>query len=233
MLEIKNLEKSYIKKTVLKGLDLKLEKGKILGLLGPNGSGKTTFIKSLMNITKYSAEVFKIDNENICQETNKYISYLADQTVFDKNEKINSILEKYKYFYEDFDLDKAKSLLKEMNLDISLSIKKLSKGMIEKLQLILVLSRDAKLYILDEPIAGVDILTRQDIMKLIISNLSENKSAIITTHLIADIEQIFDQVCFIKDGKLSQIYDVEDLRNNKNISVEQLYIDYFGGNKNV
>lgn len=232
MLSVKDLTKEYGKKIVLKNFNLELENGKILGLLGPNGCGKTTFMKILTNTTPFNKGVIKINGENLSYITNKYISYLPDTPFCDTSLTIKAAIEQFKYFYTDFDDAKSNLLLDKLNLDINQKIKSLSKGMLEKLHLILILSRNAKLYILDEPIAGVDIVTRKEIMKLISENIEKDSSVIVTTHLISDIEQLFDKVAFLKDGKIDKVFDVEDVRNNKNMSVEDLYIEYFGGGSN-
>ena len=229
MINIKNLNKKYRNKIILDNINLDIEKGKIIGLLGPNGSGKTTLMKILLNITKEDNGEIYINNEKKSEETNKYISFLPDAPFIDKDLSINEARNYFKFFYTDFNDKKFENLINKLNLNLKDKIKNLSKGNIEKLNLILILSRDAKIYILDEPIAGVDIVTRNEILKLIIENISDESTAIISTHLIKDIEHIFDQVMFLKDANIDKIYNVEDIRINKNISVEDLYLEYFGG----
>lgn len=229
MINIKNLNKKYRNKIILDNINLNIEKGKIIGLLGPNGSGKTTLMKILLNITKEDSGEIYINNEKKSEETNKYISFLPDAPFIDKDLSINEARNYFKFFYTDFNDKKFENLINKLNLNLKDKIKNLSKGNIEKLNLILILSRDAKIYILDEPIAGVDIITRNEILKLIIENISDESTAIISTHLIKDIEHIFDQVMFLKDANIDKIYNVEDIRINKNISVEDLYLEYFGG----
>lgn len=229
MLEIKNLNKSIFFKDILKNVNLKLKKGKILALLGENGSGKTTLFKILSNLSSKSSGEVYINGEKLSKRTNRFISYLVDESILDSSELVEEAISNCKLLYNNFDKEKAIKLLKEFKIDVNSKIKTLSKGNIEKLNLILTLSTNAKLYLLDEPIAGVDILTRKEILKLIINNISEDSSVIISTHLISDIESIFDEVCFIKDGTLSEIYDIEKVKNEKGISTEELYINYFGG----
>lgn len=229
MINIKNLNKKYRNKIILDNINLNIEKGKIIGLLGPNGSGKTTLMKILLNITKEDSGEIYINNKKKSEETNKYISFLPDAPFIDKDLSINEARNYFKFFYTDFNDKKFENLINKLNLNLKDKIKNLSKGNIEKLNLILILSRDAKIYILDEPIAGVDIVTRNEILKLIIENISDESTAIISTHLIKDIEHIFDQVIFLKDANIDKIYNVEDIRINKNISVEDLYLEYFGG----
>lgn len=229
MINIINLNKKYRNKIILDNINLNIEKGKIIGLLGPNGSGKTTLMKILLNITKEDSGEIYINNKKKSEETNKYISFLPDAPFIDKDLNINEARNYFKFFYTDFNDKKFENLINKLNLNLKDKIKNLSKGNIEKLNLILILSRDAKIYILDGPIAGVDIVTRNEILKLIIENISDESTAIISTHLIKDIEHIFDQVMFLKDANIDKIYNVEDIRINKNISVEDLYLEYFGG----
>lgn len=229
MINIINLNKKYRNKIILDNINLNIEKGKIIGLLGPNGSGKTTLMKILLNIAKEDSGEIYINNEKKSEETNKYISFLPDAPFIDKDLSINEARNYFKFFYTDFNDKKFENLINKLNLNLKDKIKNLSKGNIEKLNWILILSRDAKIYILDEPIAGVDIVTRNEILKLIIENISDESTAIISTHLIKDIEHIFDQVMFLKDANIDKIYNVEDIRINKNISVEDLYLEYFGG----
>lgn len=232
MLSIKNLIKKYKNKSVLKNLNLELNSGEILGLLGPNGCGKTTLMKILSTTNSYNSGEIVINGEKLGYITNKYVAFLPDTPFVDKSDTIKKAIDEYSYFFDDFDNTKADILLQKLNLNKNQKISTLSKGMVEKLQLILILSRNAKLYILDEPIAGVDIVTRKEIMKLITENINQDSSVIITTHLISDIEQLFDKVAFLKDGKIDKIRDVETIRYETKKSVEQLYIECFGGNIN-
>lgn len=232
MLSIKNLIKKYKNKSVLKNLNLELNSGEILGLLGPNGCGKTTLMKILSTTNSYNSGEIVINGEKLGYITNKYVAFLPDTPFVDKSDTIKKAIDEYSYFFDDFDNTKADILLQKLNLNKNQKISTLSKGMVEKLQLILILSRNAKLYILDEPIAGVDIVTRKEIMKLITENINQDSSVIITTHLISDIEQLFDKVAFLKDGKIDKIHDVETIRYEIKKSVEQLYIECFGGNIN-
>lgn len=232
MLSIKNLIKKYKNKSVLKNLNLELNSGEILGLLGPNGCGKTTLMKILSTTNSYNSGEIVINGEKLGYITNKYVAFLPDTPFVDKSDTIKNAIDEYSYFFDDFDNTKADILLQKLNLNKNQKISTLSKGMVEKLQLILILSRNAKLYILDEPIAGVDIVTRKEIMKLITENINQDSSVIITTHLISDIEQLFDKVAFLKDGKIDKIHDVETIRYEIKKSVEQLYIECFGGNIN-
>ena len=210
LLECKNLCKNYDDKKVLKDINLKIPKGKIIGLLGKNGTGKTTLIK-LINGKKPGVESKKI------------ISYLPEKTYMDREMKVKDAIKYFEEFYENFDSKKAVKLLKDLDLDINTKISKMSKGMQEKLQLILVMSRDAQLYILDEPLGGVDPATRDYILDTILSNFSEGSSVIISTHLISDIERILDEVIFIDKGQIIITSSADELRNKENLSIDEIF----------
>jgi ABC-type multidrug transport system, ATPase component len=227
ILKASNLEKSYFNKKALNGLDLEIKKGRIVGILGPNGSGKTTFLKIAAGIlTKTNGEVL-IDGHKPGVYTKSIVSYLPDREYLFKWMKIKDAVDFFKDFYKDFDEEKCKMLLEFMNLDINSKVKTLSKGMTEKLYLTLVLSRKAKLYILDEPLGGVDPTTREKILDAILDNYSEDSSIIITTHLVNDIERLFDDVAFISEGKVVLSGNAEELRNEKGLSIDQLYREVF------
>jgi ABC-2 type transport system ATP-binding protein len=227
ILETKGLSKSYFNKKALKNVDLSLEKGKILGLLGPNGSGKTTFIKIAAGILRQSKGSILIDGKKVGVDTKKVVSYLPDRNHLYKWMKIKDAVELFKDFYSDFDENRCEELLKFMDLDEDLKVTALSKGMMEKLNLTLVLSRRAKLYILDEPLAGVDPVAREKILDAIIQNYNEESSMIITTHLVNDIERVFDDVAFIKNGEIVLSGSAEDLRLEKQKSINELFKEVF------
>lgn len=224
LVELKNLTKTYDNnKTALKGVNLKLENNKIYGLLGKNGSGKTTLIKLINDLlTPTSGEVL-IKGNNPGIKSKKIISYLPERTYLDKSLTVKTALEEYAFFYEDFSFKKAKNLLEKLELDENQKILKMSKGMQEKLQLLLVMSRRAELYILDEPLSGVDPATRDDILDLIIENFEENSSLIISTHLISDVERILDEVIFIKNGEIVEFSNAEKLREEENASIDEIF----------
>lgn len=227
ILETKNLSKNYFSKKALNNVNIEIPKGKIIGLLGPNGSGKTTFIKIAVGLLNtYSGEIL-IDGQKPGVYTKSIVSYLPDRNHLYKWMKINDALEFFSDFYEDFDMDKANELLKFMKLKKNDKINTLSKGMIERLNLTLVLSRRAKLYILDEPIAGVDPVAREKILDAIINNYSEDSSMLITTHLVKDIERIFDDVSFISKGEIILSGNAEELRTQKGKSIDGLYREVF------
>ena len=223
LLEIKNLNKKYDKKYVLKDVDLKVTSGKIIGLLGKNGAGKTTLIKLINDLlTPTSGKIF-VKGNNIGVESKKVISYLPERTYLNKQMKVSEVIDYFKDFYENFDDNKAKKLLKDLDLDINQQLTKMSKGMQEKVQLVLVMSRKADLYILDEPLGGVDPATRDYILDTILSNFNENASVIISTHLISDIERILDEVVFIDKGKIVLQSDADKLRNKEKSSIDEIF----------
>ncbi|WP_130806374.1 ABC transporter ATP-binding protein [Senegalia massiliensis] len=227
IVEMKNLTKKYMKKTALKDVNLNIEKGKIIGLLGPNGSGKTTMIKILMGILTQSKGEVYIAGKKPGTETKSMVSYLPDRNFLYKWMKIKDAIDLFDDFYNDFDREKAKRLLEFMELEENMKVTKLSKGMQEKLNLTLVLSRNAKLYILDEPIAGVDPVAREKILDAIINNYNEDSSMLITTHLVHDLERVFEEVAFLKNGEIVLNGNVESLRNERNMSVDELYREVF------
>ena len=221
------LSKQYTRKKALNAVDIRLEKGKILGLLGPNGGGKTTFLKIAAGILSSTSGEMLIDGKKPGIYTKSIVSYLPDVNYLYKWMRIKDSVEFFKDFYEDFDVVKAKELLEFMKLDENAKIKTLSKGMLEKLHLSLVLSRKAKLYILDEPLAGVDPTAREKIIDAILNNFNEDSSMIITTHLVNDVERLFDQVAFINNGEILLRGDAEELRRTRGCSIDALFREVF------
>ncbi len=227
LIECTNLSKNYGYKTALADFSVQLERGKIIGLLGPNGSGKSTLIKILAGVLKASQGEAKIAGSNIGLETKKIVSYLPERTYFSPSMKVKDTLEYFKDFYEDFNENKALEMLTQLNISLNSKIKELSKGTREKLQLVLVMSREAKLYLLDEPMGGVDPAARDYILKTIISNFSENASVIISTHQISDVEKVLDEVVMIKEGRLMVHDTVDDIREKNGKSVDALFREVF------
>lgn len=223
LVEFKSVSKSYGNKQVLKNVNLTIPKGKIIGLLGKNGMGKSTLIK-LMNdlLTADSGEIL-INGEKIGVNSKKVIAYLPERTYLDKGMTVIEVLNYFNDFYEDFKIEKAKKLLSDLELDINQRISKMSKGMQEKVGLVLVMSREAQLYILDEPLGGVDPATRDYILETILTNFNEGASVIISTHLIADIEQILDEVIFIDKGQIMLQEDADKLRQKENGSIDEIF----------
>ena len=202
LLEIKNLYKSYDNKVVLNDINLKIKKGKIVGLLGQNGTGKTTLIKLINDLLVKDSGTILVNGCEVGVETKKVISYLPERTYLNKGMKVIEVINYFSDFYSDFDKEKAIKLLNDLSLDINQKLSKMSKGMQEKVQLVLVMSRNADLYILDEPLGGVDPATRDYILDTILTNFNENASVLISTHLISDIERILDEVVIIDNGKI-------------------------------
>ena len=223
LLEIKDLNKSFDNKKILKDINLTISNGKIVGLLGKNGAGKTTLIKLINDLLTPTSGEILINGNKIGAETKKVVSYLPERTYLNKQMKVSEIIEVFTDFYENFDEKKAKKLLKDLDLDINQQLTKMSKGMQEKVQLVLVMSRKADLYILDEPLGGVDPATRDYVLDTILSNFNEAASVIISTHLISDIERILDEVVFIDKGKIVLQSDADKLRNKEKSSIDEIF----------
>ena len=234
-IEIKNLEKSYFSNKALRGIDLNINQGEIVGLFGPNGSGKTTLIKILANLLmRYEGEIL-IDGHKPGIETKKIVSYLPDVNYLEDKWTVLECVKVFERFYDDFDSEKAKTLLEKFNINLNSKVKTLSKGNKEKLQVILVLSRRAKLYLFDEPIAGVDPASRDVIFNLIMQNYDKKATVILTTHLISDIEEITDRVIFINEGKIFLDNTKENLKEiYPDRTIDQIFrelfkVQFFGG----
>ncbi len=227
LLECNKLCKYYGDKAALNNIDLQLERGKIIGLLGPNGSGKTTLIKILSGILTPSSGDVKISDKNIGIETKKIVSYLPERTYLSDWMTVRQTLDFFKDFYEDFSVETALDMLKRLNIQPSEKLRTMSKGTREKVQLILVMSRNAELYLLDEPIGGVDPAARDYILKTIISNFNENASVLISTHLISDVENVLDDVIFLKYGNITLHSTVDDIREQHGKSVDALFREVF------
>lgn len=227
LLEVNNLYKKIKGKQILRGVSFNLEKGKVLGIMGPNGQGKTTLLNIIQGFLKIDNGEIKINGNNLSFDTKKDISYLQDKNIFNNYMKIKDAINLYSNFFGDFDKSKMDYYLEFMNLDKKVKIKDLSKGMIEKFNLSLTLSRKTKLYLLDEPVSGVDPVSREKILDAIIENLSEDSSMIITTHYIGELERIFDEVLFLGDGKVIESGDAEELREKYNSSIDEIYRKVF------
>ena len=223
LLKIKNLNKTFDKKEILKDVNLTISSGKIVGLLGKNGAGKTTLIKLINDLLTPTSGEILINGEKVGVETKKRVSYLPERTYLNRQMKVSEVIEFFKDFYEDFDDEKAIKLLEDLDLDINEHLSKMSKGMQEKVQLVLVMSRKADLYILDEPLGGVDPATRDYILDTILSNFNENASVIISTHLISDIERVLDEVIFIDKGRVALQSDADKLRNKEKSSIDEIF----------
>ena len=229
LLKCINLCKNYVQKKALDNVNFTIEKGRIVGLLGTNGSGKTTLIKIINELLVPSSGEILINGNKPGIESKKIISYLPERTYLPDDKKVKEIIEYFEDFYKDFEKERALKLLKELDIDKESKLKQLSKGTREKVQLVLVMSRDADLYVLDEPIGGVDPVARDKILDLILKNFKEGASILISTHLIADIERILDDVIFINQGKIILTSSADELRNKYNTSVEGAFKEVFKG----
>ncbi len=228
LIEIVGLTKAYDDKHVaVNNITLTLPKGKIIGLLGPNGSGKTTLIKMLNGLLTPTQGSIMINGRYVGVETKAHVAYLPDRTYLAGGQKICDILDYFCDFYEDFDKERALEMLKSLNIEPGAKMKTLSKGTKEKVQLILVMSRKADLYILDEPIAGVDPAARDYILRTIINNYNPEATVIISTHLIGDIEQVLDEVIFMKYGHLALYTSVDNIREEHGKSVDAYFREVF------
>ena len=227
LLECRKLNKNYGGSFALNDIDLQIEPGRIVGLLGPNVSGKTTLIKLINGLLTPTGGEVLIDGRKPSPETKAIVSYLPERNALSEWMSAKQAMDYYADFFEDFNRDKAKEMIRNLGLDEQARIKTMSKGTREKLQLILVMSREAKLYLLDEPIGGVDPATRDYILRTIISNYNENASVIISTHLIADVEQVLDDVIFLREGHVELHESVDEIRNEKGTSVDALFREVF------
>lgn len=226
-LQTSNLCKNYGRTTALDDVSLTLTSGRIVGLLGPNGSGKTTLIKILNGLLTPTSGSAQICGKDIGKDTKSIVSYLPDCLYIPEWMKICDIVGMYADFYDDFNMEKAYTMLGNLGLNPQQRFKQLSKGNKEKVQLVIVMSRNARLYLLDEPMGGVDPATRDYILNTIISNYSENSTVVISTHLIADIEQVLDEVIFINKGKIALQDSVDNIRERENKSVDALFREVF------
>lgn len=227
LIQCQDVWKSYGKKEALRGLNLQLESGKIVGLLGPNGSGKTTLIKILNGLLRSEQGMVLIDGEEPGTYTKSIISYLPDKPYFAGWMKVSDLFDLFEDFYEDFERAKAEHMCRTLQIDTGLRMKTLSKGTKEKVQLILVMSRKAKLYLLDEPIAGVDPAARDFILSTILNNYNPDGTVLISTHLISDVERVLDEVVFIQDGQVVRQQLVDDIREKEGKSVDELFREVF------
>lgn len=229
ILECKNLSKSYKKHTpVLENLNIEIPEGRIVGLLGPNGCGKSTLMKLISGLLQADSGEILVAGNPVGEKSKAIISYLPERTYFSSNMKVSELVEYFKDFYEDFDSEKAYKLFADLGIDKNSNLKALSKGTKEKVQLILVMSRNAKLYLLDEPIAGVDPAAREYILSTIVSNYNPEATIIITTHLITDVEQVLDDFIFLGfTGKILRSGNAEETRNETGKSLDELFKEVF------
>lgn len=227
ILECRGLVKRYGYRTALNSVNLTVERGRIVGLLGPNGSGKSTLIKLANGLLTPTTGEILIDGKAPGPETRKIVSYLPDKNYLNDWMRVEQLVKFFADFYEDFDTHAAVDMLGRLGINLKDRLKSLSKGTKEKVQLILVMSRKAQLYLLDEPIGGVDPAVRDYILHTIISNYNENASVIISTHLISDVESVLDDVIFISQGQIVLTSSVDDIREQRDQSVDGLFREVF------
>lgn len=227
ILQTKGLTKRFGNSLALDNVDITLECGKIVGLLGPNGSGKTTFLKLINGLLKPDQGTITIGGEAPGVITKQHVSFLPDSNYFPRWMKVTQLLEYFSDFYEDFQKEKASYMLGKLDIDSNMKLSHMSKGTLEKVQLVLAMSRDANLYCLDEPIGGVDPATRDYILNTIVSNYCENSTVLISTHLISDVENVLDEVIFLQNGQVRMQSSVDDIREKENKSVDALFREVF------
>ena len=227
LLECQGLTKKYNNFYALSNLDLTLERGQIVGLLGPNGSGKTTLIKLINGLLIPTDGHVMINSLAPGVETKKLVSYLPERGYLNDHMRVDEILSYFVDFYDNFSIERANAMLKDLEIDTHARLRTLSKGTKEKVQLVLVMSRDAELYILDEPIGGVDPAARDYILHTILTNYNENATILLSTHLITDIENVLDRVIFLQNGQLTLNATVDEIRSKWGKSVDALFREVF------
>lgn len=227
LLKLENVKKTYGNKQALNGINLEITSGKIVGLLGPNGSGKSTMIKLINGLLEPTEGTITVKGNKPGVETKKIVSYLPERTYLNSWMKVGDLIQFFADFYADFNVERALGMLKSLDINTQDKLKTMSKGTKEKVQLILVMSREADLYILDEPIGGVDPAARDYIIKTIIKNYSENSTVIIATHLIQEIENICDEVVFLCKGDIVLQGNVDEIKEEKGKSIDAIFREVF------
>ena len=228
LVEIRNIKKGYgVGHEVYDNLNLTIQSGRIIGLLGPNGSCKTTLIKMLAGLLTPDSGEILINGNKIGPATKAQVAYLSERTYLNESLKVKSVIAMFADFYQDFDKNKAYQMFSNLGIDVNSKIKTLSKGNKEKVQLVLVMSRNASLYVLDEPIAGVDPAARDFILNTILSNYNRGGTLIISTHLITDIERILDEVIMVKNGYILTHESAQGLRQRCNKTIDQIFREEF------
>ncbi|PES80370.1 ABC transporter [Bacillus anthracis] len=227
LLKIENLWKRYGLKAVIRELNIEITEGKIVGLVGDNGSGKTTLLKMIAGLQHPSEGSITIASKKVGLETKEIVSFMSDKPVFDDWMTVKDSIFFYRDFYKDFDIQKAVDTVAEFKIPLEEKITALSKGMVEKLQIILTFSRKAKLYVLDEPLGGIDLISREHVLELILQFYREDCTILISTHLINEVENIFDEVIFLKDGEIVLYENVEELRFQRGKAVTDVFKELF------
>ena len=227
VLEVQGVTKRYGSKKALDGIDLSLSQGKIVGLLGPNGSGKTTLMKLAAGLLTQDSGSITVCGEKVGPKSKALVSYLPDKTYFQKGQKIKELLDLFGDFYEDFDRERAENMIRDLGIDENAKLGTLSKGNQEKVQLVVVMSRRARLYLLDEPIGGVDPAARDYILNTIITNYDPDATVLISTHLISDVERVLDGFVFLNEGKIVRFGSVDEVREETGKSLDELFREVF------
>jgi len=227
LLKIENLWKRYGLKAVIRELNIEITEGKIVGLVGDNGSGKTTLLKMIAGLQHTSEGSITIAGKKVGLETKEIVSFMSDKPVFDDWITVKDSIFFYRDFYKDFDMQKAVDTIAEFKIPLEEKVTALSKGMVEKLQIILTFSRKAKLYVLDEPLGGIDLVSREHVLELILQFYREDCTILISTHLINEVENIFDEVIFLKDGEIVLYENVEELRFQRGKAVTDVFKEVF------
>ena len=227
MLECKNVVKKYISKTAVNGISLEIETGRIYALLGPNGSGKTTFMKMIAGLIKPTSGTITYQGLPIGVESKAAIAYMPTEPFFYSYMTIRDVGKYYMDFFPDFDEKRYEELIQKMELNMKDKAKSLSSGLAAKLKLAATLARDAELYMLDEPLNGIDIITREHIVSTVLETAKENKTIVISSHLVDELETIIDHVIFVKNGNLELIGNAEELRETKNKSIVEIYKEIY------
>lgn len=228
LVKIENLWKRYDLKAVIRDVNVTITEGKIIGLVGDNGSGKTTLLKMIVGLQHPSQGDIFIAGKKVGIETKKIVSFMSDRPIFEEWMTVKDALFFYRDFYEDFDIQKAVDTIAKFKIPLEEKINALSKGMVEKLQLILTFSRHAKLYVLDEPLGGIDLVSREHVLELILQFYREDCTILISTHLIGEIENLFDEIIFLKDGEIVLYENVEDIRFQRGKAIHELFKEVFG-----
>ena len=226
-LECSNLSKNYGNKLALDNVNIDLEEGRIIGLLGPNGSGKTTLLKLISRLLVPTSGSIRICGIEPSDKSKALVSYLPDRNFLPNWMNCYELINLYKDFFSDFDEERAVNMINSLDIDMKMPMSKMSKGTKEKVQLIMTMSRHAKLYLLDEPIAGVDPAARHNILNTIINNYDENATVLISTHLISDIESILDEAIFLKEGNVVLHKNSDELRQETGKSIDEYFREVF------
>lgn len=228
MLDCVNVVKRYGGKFAVNGMSVAIEDAHIYGLLGPNGSGKSTWMKMAAGLIVPDEGEMRLDGVKISSETKKHIAYMPTEGFFYSYMKIKDAGRYYQDFFDDFDAQQFEKLTADMDLEMNMKVRNLSSGMMAKLKIAVTLSRKAELYLLDEPLNGIDLLARDEVVNTILTNMSDNASVVISSHLVEELERIIDKAIFMKDGQIVLMGDVEEIRQERGESVTDLYRQIYG-----